>query len=107
MTTPRTALPEIAESQASKYVTHNDALRILDALAQPVVQSSINTPPGSPTNGQCWIVTATATGAWAGQETKIAQYYGSAWYFITPSNGFAFWDVGAAALKRFNGSAWA
>lgn len=108
MTTPNLRLPEIAESQASKYLTHNDALRILDALCPSlVVQDTLSTPPGSPTNGQCWIIGPAATGAWAGHETDIAQRYSGAWYFITPLEGWAAWDIDAAAQVRFDGAAWA
>jgi len=57
MTTPNLQLPEIAESQASKYLTHNEALRVLDALCPNlVVQDTLSPPPGSPTDGQCWII---------------------------------------------------
>lgn len=47
-----------------------------------------------------------ATGAWAGHETEIAQRYGGAWYFITPLEGWAAWDIDAAAQVRFDGAAW-
>jgi hypothetical protein len=43
-------------------------LNRLDGLVQPVVQViRLNTPPGSPADGQCWIIGTTPTGAWAGQ----------------------------------------
>ena len=56
-TTGRLLLPYILQSQSQKEVTHNDALNILDVLIQAVVQDvGLNTPPGSPTIGQCWVV---------------------------------------------------
>jgi hypothetical protein len=67
-TIPRLALPYILNQQAQKEVTHAAGLNRLDALVQPVVQQvSLNTPPGSPADGQCWIIGTTPTGAWAGQ----------------------------------------
>jgi hypothetical protein len=30
-----------------------------------------------------------------------------AWYFITPLEGWAAWDIDAAAQVRFDGAAWA
>lgn len=33
-TTPRLALPYLMPAQAQKHVTHNEALRMLDALVQ-------------------------------------------------------------------------
>ena len=52
---------------------------------QDPIISEIATPPGSPTTGDRHIVTATATGAWVGQENKIAEWDGAAWQFTTPS----------------------
>lgn len=107
MMTPRLQMPEIAESQAAKYLTHNDALRILDALCPNlVIQAVTDTPPGSPDDGQCWIVDVAATGAWSGQDGKIAQRYRGVWYFIAPRPGWEAWDLNALTSIRFDGSVW-
>lgn len=46
---PNLLLPYLADTQAQKHVTHNDALRILDALVLLSVKTfQNNTPPGSP-----------------------------------------------------------
>lgn len=81
-------------------------------LAAPfgyVVQAAQTTPPGSPSDRVAYIVTATATGAWAGQENKIAEYDAdaAAWLFLTPRSGDHVWDVGAGYIKYYTGSAWA
>ena len=45
-------------------VTHNDAIRALDALVQLIVQDrDLASPPGSQSDGQRWIVAASPTGA--------------------------------------------
>jgi hypothetical protein len=55
--TSRLGLPYIVTSQAQKEVTHNASLDILDALLQAAMVSvSVNTPPGSPVAGDCYIV---------------------------------------------------
>jgi hypothetical protein len=46
----------------------------------------------SPSTGDRYLVIATATGAWAGNEEKIASYNGSSWDFITPSKGYTVHD---------------
>ncbi|MGC1467553.1 MAG: DUF2793 domain-containing protein [Pseudolabrys sp.] len=62
--TTNLGLPCIEAAQAQKHVTHNDALRILDALVQlAVLDRDLSVPPGSPAEGQRWIVKATGTGA--------------------------------------------
>ena len=45
--TPNLELPFIMAAQAQKHITHNEALRILDALVQlSVVARDLATPPG-------------------------------------------------------------
>ena len=89
MPTPNLALPFIAQGQAQKEVTHNEALLRLDALVQLAVRSrSLAAPPGSPADGERWIVGAGATGAWAGQSNKIAAWQDGAWSFFAPAVGW-------------------
>lgn len=62
--TPNLLLPFIAQSQAQKEVTHNAGLTVLDALAQISVKSrAMAAPPGSPADGDRYIVPTGATGA--------------------------------------------
>jgi hypothetical protein len=106
-TTPRLALPYILTQQAQKEVTHAAGLNRLDALVQPVVQQiGLNTPPASPAEGQCWIIGATPTGAWAGQANRLAQRIGGAWVFYAPFIGLVVFDAATLAQWGWNGSAW-
>lgn len=74
---------------------------------QDSVIDSIATPPGSPSTGDRYLVIATATGDFLGQEDKIAEYNGTAWTFITPTTGmFVSDDSENDRLKYYNGSAW-
>ena len=64
--TPNLGLPFIEGSQAQKHVTHNEALRILDAAIQVAVLDLTRTaPPSSPAEGERHVVASGATGAWA------------------------------------------
>lgn len=49
----------------------------------------LDTPPTTLNNGDSYIVKATATGAWAGQEGKIATWDDAtnSWLFVTPADG--------------------
>lgn len=94
MTTPKLLMPELTVGQAGKELTHNQALAILDQLAQAVViDKDLATAPGSPTNGAMYIVASGATGAWSGQSGNLAYWLDSvaAWSFITPYNGWSVW----------------
>jgi hypothetical protein len=91
MTTPNLGLPFILQGQAQKEVTHNEALIRLDALVHGSVRSrTLATPPGSPANGERWIVPAGATGAWAGQAGRIAHWNVNAWAYLTPVTGWRY-----------------
>lgn len=79
---------------------------VTDASWHAPVEDAQTTPPGGPTEGQRWIVTATATGAWAGQENKVAVWRNSAWVFITPTEGWAAFNKATNFYVRFDGSAW-
>lgn len=106
-TTPRLALPYILTQQAQKEVTHAAGLNRLDALVQPVVQAiGLNTPPASPTDGECWIVGPSPTAAWAGQANRLAQRIGGAWVLHAPFVGLVVVEAATLAPWGWNGSAW-
>ena len=55
--TPNLGLPYIDGSQAQKHVTHNEALRILDAAVQiGVLDLTLTAPPSSPAEGERHVV---------------------------------------------------
>lgn len=96
---------ELGANPAQKEVTHAAGLNRLDALVQPVVQQvGQNTPPGSPADGQCWIVGPSPTGAWAGQANRLAQRIGGAWVFYAPCVGLVVFDSATLAQWGWNGS---
>lgn len=100
-------LPFIEGSQAQKHVTHNEALRILDAVIQIVVEDvTRTTPPGSPTEGQRHVVASGASGAWTGHAGAIATWQDSAWVYLVPKAGWCLWSVADATIFIFDGRAW-
>lgn len=106
-TTPLLALPYILPSQAQKHVTHNEALRMLDAvLHMRVGQIGLDTPPPSPAEGERHVVGATPTGAFAGHAGAIAAFQEGAWAFFAPRDGWTLWDAATEALYLHDGGAW-
>ena len=74
-TSPFLGMPYLLPSQAQKHVTVNEALSVLDALAQLAVKNrTLTAPPGGPAEGDRHIVAAPATGAWSGKEEQIAAF---------------------------------
>ncbi|WP_420407922.1 DUF2793 domain-containing protein [Hoeflea sp.] len=101
------ALPYIMPSQAQKHVTHNEAIRALDAIVQlSALDNSHSAPPASPADGSRYIVADGATGEWAGRENQVAAWQDGAWAFYEPVAGWVCWMEAASALLVFDGSAW-
>jgi Protein of unknown function (DUF2793)/Chaperone of endosialidase len=106
--TSNLSLPFIVAAQAQKHVTHNEALRALDAIVQlGVLDKDLGAPPGSPVEGARYIVGAAPSGAWAGQAAKIAAYQDGAWAFYAPRPGWLAWVTDENRLYAWDGSAWA
>lgn len=105
--TPNLSLPYIASAQAQKHVTHNEAIRSLDALVQvAVVDRDLTAPPLSPAEGERYIVASGATGAWATHDAKLAAWQDGAWAFYSPREGWIVWVSDEGLLVCWNATAW-
>ena len=103
MATPKIGLQILTESQEDKELTVNANSYRLDAIVNGVLAQQ-TTPPGSPASGDAYIVSATATGAWAGQENKIAFFYNGGWTFIAPASGLCVFLLGTPSIVYYSGS---
>ena len=103
----RLALPLLSAGRAQKELSHKEALAILDLIGHAAVEDhGINTPPSTPSAGQCWIVGASPTGAWAGHANALAGWTGGGWRFVAPRPGMVVWDIGAGYSLHHDGSGW-
>lgn len=101
------ALAYLEAAQSQKHVTVNEALSGLDVLVQlSVLDRDLTAPPGSPVEGDRYLVAAGATGAWAGQAGKIAAWQAGTWMFRTPRNGWKAWVADEAAFVFYDAGAW-
>lgn len=104
---PSLALPLLLPAQAQKHVTHNEALRLLDALVQLVVISrALASPPATPGAGDRYIVAAGGLGAWAGRDGQIAVFDEGGWTFLAPRPGWQARLLAETATATFTGTAW-
>jgi len=105
--TAHLALPYLAPSQAQKHVTHNEALRRLDGLVQLAVEASAAvTPPGSPGEGERYLLGASPTGDWVGQAGDLAVYADGAWWFAAPEIGWLAFDKASETLLVLKAAGW-
>lgn len=107
MTTEILALDELSSSQSSKEVTHNTALRQLEGKVVRALDKDLTAAPGSPVNGDVYIVASGATGAWSGKDGKIAHFWGGAWKYYTPVHGNSLFVTDEDRRYFFNGTNWA
>lgn len=105
VTTPILATTLIDQSQSQKEVTANNAFIRMEVPLVGAVDRAINTPPGSPANGDSYIVGGSPTGAWTGKANNLAYYYGG-WYFIVPKEGLSVWVNDEDIFYTWSGSAW-
>ncbi len=105
--TPNLKLPYILPSQAQKHVTHNEALRLIDAVVNLSVKSRDGTgAPVTPLAGERYIVASPATGVWAGQDGAIACFIDDGWLFITPHVGWQAYIEAENRVLVFDGTGW-
>ena len=108
MTTPRLGAPELTSGQATPETTVNEQIRTIEIAAGHFIfkDRDLAAPPGSPADGDCYLVAASPTGAWAGQAGKIAYRLNTAWKFITAIEGFTAWVNDENVFIGYDGAAW-
>lgn len=84
MSTTAGGFPLMAQTQSSRYLTYNELAWAVDVLQRGVIDRDLSTPPGSPSEGDAYIVAAGGGGAWAAQDDCIAFYFGGVWNFLQP-----------------------
>ncbi|MDR6633662.1 hypothetical protein J2X72_002455 [Phyllobacterium sp. 1468] len=106
-TTTNLKLPYIAPSQAQKHVTHNEAIRALDALVQlSIVSRKLKNAPQEPLEGDRYIVASEAVMSWAGKTDQIAAWQDDAWAFFQPQEGWHAWVAEEQTFVVFDRNSW-
>ena len=89
--TPNLSLPFIMPSQAQKHVTHNEAIRQLDALSKMGAESRTQTEaPAAPANGAIYLIPADASGVWENRTNSITVFQDGAFVYLSPKEGCVF-----------------
>lgn len=107
--TANLVLPYLAVGQAQKHVTVNESLRKLDAIIQlSVVSATTTAEPGSPVDGQVWIVPSGKSGThWSAfANGSLAYYRDGAWVELSPREGWLAVVRDTDQLLAYTGSAW-
>lgn len=106
--TPILGMPELTEGQAIPEATVNEIARILEQGAGwfRFLDRDLTAPPGGPSEGDCYLVGGSATGAWATHDGEIAHYLNGAWEFIDPQEGMGAGVLDENVAVAFLGGSW-
>lgn len=117
--TPILGIPTIETQQAQPEITHNEAVYLLQLALMGAISLGDNAPPGSPAEGDVYVLGSAPTGAWTGKANKIAIRFNGAWRFL-PGNdasgtnipigadqaGLTIFNRDDGLLYYWTGSAW-
>jgi hypothetical protein len=113
-TLPKSGATELVENQASPETAVNEMGRHLDSgFTRAIIEDrDLAAPPGSCSDGACYLIASSPTGLWSGQTGKLAKAVGT-----NASNGWLFSTVAVEGFRLYikdenieiehNGSAWA
>lgn len=111
---PKLGLINNADIGETYYDDFRPFLRAMDELIFcAVINSTTTTPPGSPNNGDAYLLLGSPTGAWAGQINNIAIWSTEitdagnntrvpGWDFRVPNSGWLIWDQAAGTFRLYN-----
>jgi hypothetical protein len=102
-TTPRYRLPLLFAGQSQKEVAVNGAHALADMLLHPAVEGESAASPAAAADGDCWLVGASATGLFAGQEGSLACRQADVWTFTPPQDGMRLFDRSSGQFLLFAG----
>lgn len=96
----------VEQAQAQKEVTVNQAITKIDAVLNcGAIDKDIATPPGSPAEGDMYIIASGGTDDWNGHDGELT-YFEQIWRFVSPNEGMRVFVNDENTAYVFDGSAW-
>lgn len=106
-TSPIYGMTRLASAQAVPETTVNENDAILEAMSSRVVlDKDLAAPPGSPADGDRYIIAASPTGAWSGKADQVAIFVSTAWRFVEPYAGLTMFVADEAINYRYLSGVW-
>ena len=84
----------------------NTGTRVNGTANYSVDDRGLTSPPGSPAEGDSYLLPASPSGAWASYARHIAVYINGAWVYIAPRRGMIVYVADETAFVHYDGSAW-
>lgn len=110
MATTNFGLVTLTAQQSGAEVRYNFFQALFDALYGRTVKSATTTaPPGSPTDGDAYIIPTGASGVWSTHVNAITVSLNGTWYYFllgATHEGWEFYVVDADGSAFWTGTAW-
>lgn len=105
---PRLGFTYLTAGQATPETSVNEIAAYLESGSGHFIfkDRDLATPPGSPANGDCYLVASSPTGAWTGHTGDIAYYLNTAWVFVEVIEGYTAWVNDENLFIGYDGAAW-
>ena len=101
------ALPYLDPAQAQKHVTHNEALRRMDAVIHlSVITRAVLAPPDTAQDGARYLIGTSPTGIFTGHAGQIAHFIDGAWLFSQPKPGWTCFVESESVHLVYDGTNW-
>jgi hypothetical protein len=71
-----------------------------------VIDRDLTTPPGSPANGDRYIIPSGAAGVWSGKTNQIAVRVAGAWEYHVPAIGWLAYIIDEDKLAAYKSGGW-
>ncbi|QNE32258.1 DUF2793 domain-containing protein [Sphingomonas sp. NBWT7] len=102
--TARFGLPLLHASQAQKELDHNEAITLLEILAQPVVRGiGVDVPPSESAAGDSWVTGMDPVGEWSGHPDALAVWTAGGWRFMAACDGMTVRQLDGMTATRVAG----
>lgn len=95
----------MATNDLQKEVIFNEATVLLEAMAARNAKNRQNSPPGSPANGDMYIIGTAGTGAWLGHNNKIALYF-NGWRIYSPVEKIKVYNQTTSTFWTYSAGGW-
>ena len=96
------ALPLLFAGQVQKEFFINQAFATIDALLQLTIEDIAAQPPSEVTDGQVFLVAASAADDWTGKDDNLALRIAGAWQFLAPTEGMKAFNRATGQFVLYN-----
>ncbi|MDO8687305.1 MAG: DUF2793 domain-containing protein, partial [Dehalococcoidales bacterium] len=73
---------------------------------EAIIDKDLTSPPGLPVEGNRYLISSGATGAWVDKDNNYARYHSNDWVYEAPETGDAVFAEDEKVAYTYNGTTW-